>query len=70
MKNVNTFFFNGQEYYATKSISLLELVHYFNYSSSLIVVEYNNFICEKLKWNDIQIKKNDSIEIITIVGGG
>jgi len=70
MKNVNTFFFNGQEYYATKSISLLELVHYFNYSSSLIVVEYNNFICEKLKWNEIQIKKNDSIEIITIVGGG
>lgn len=70
MKNVNTFFFNGQEYYATESISLLELIHYFNYSSSLIVVEYNNFICEKLKWNDIQIKKNDSIEIITIVGGG
>jgi|TARA_B110000881_G_C18552985_1_gene505186 thiamine biosynthesis protein ThiS len=70
MKNVNTFFFNGQEYYATKSISLLQLVHYFNYSSSLIVVEYNNFICEKLKWNEIQIKKNDSIEIITIVGGG
>ena len=70
MKNVNTFFFNGQEYYATKSISLLQLIHYFNYSSSLIVVEYNNFICEKLKWNEIQIKKNDSIEIITIVGGG
>ena len=37
MKNVNTFFFNGQEYYATESISLLQLIHYFNYSSSLIV---------------------------------
>ena len=29
---------------------------------------YDNL--KKLKWNDIQIKKNDSIEIITIVGGG
>lgn len=70
MKNANTFFFNGQEYYSTKPISLLQLVNYFNYQSSLIVIEYNNFICERLKWNEIQIKKNDSIEIITIVGGG
>ena len=70
MKDLITFFFNGEEYYSTKSISLLELINYFNYQSSLIVVEYNNFICDKIKWDQIQIKKNDFIEIITIVGGG
>lgn len=70
MKDLNTFFFNGEEYYTTKCISLLELINYFDYHSSLIVVEYNNFICEKIKWDQIKIKKNDLIEIITIVGGG
>jgi len=70
MKDLITFFFNGEEYYSTKSISLLELINYFNFHSSLIVVEYNNFICEKTKWDEIEIKKNDLIEIITIVGGG
>ena len=70
MKNINTFFFNGEEYYTTQPINLLQLINYFNYHSSLIVIEYNNYICEKAKWNQIQIKKNDCIEIITIVGGG
>lgn len=70
MKDLNTFFFNGEEYHTTESINILQLINYFNYQSSLIVVEHNNFICEKLRWNEIQIKKNDSIEIITIVGGG
>ena len=70
MKKQTTFFFNGEEYYTNSPISLLELLNYFDYSSSLFVVEYNNFICDKTKWHTTQIQKNDSIEIITIVGGG
>ena len=65
-----TFFFNGEEYYITQTISLKELIDYFAYQSTLFVVECNNFICNKNKWNAIQIQKNDRIEIITIVGGG
>jgi len=65
-----TFFFNGEEYYITQTISLQELIEYFAYQSTLFVVEYNNFICNKNKWNEIKIQENDSIEIITIVGGG
>ena len=64
------FFFNGEEYYSTKPITLSELIKYFDYQSSLFVIEYNNFICHKNKWNNIIIQKNDTIEIITIVGGG
>jgi sulfur carrier protein len=70
MTNRTTFFFNGEEYFTDKTISLIELLDYFNYQSSLFVLEYNNFICNKSKWKEIQIQKNDRIEIITIVGGG
>ena len=70
MENLTTFFFNGEEYYVSQTISLGELIEYFNYQTTLFVVEYNNFICNKNKWNEILIQKNDTIEIITIVGGG
>ena len=70
MDNLTTFFFNGEEYYSTKTITLNELIEYFACQSSLFVIEYNNFICHKNKWNKILIQNNDTIEIITIVGGG
>lgn len=70
MSNKITFFFNGEEYYINQSINLKELLEYFNYTSTLFIVEYNNFICNKNKWKKTQITKNDVIEIITIVGGG
>ena len=70
MGNLITFFFNGEEYYITQTVKLNELIEYFAYQSTLFVVEYNNFICNKNKWKEIKIQKNDTIEIITIVGGG
>jgi sulfur carrier protein len=70
MYNQITFFFNGNEYYTRKSITLEDLLNYFDYNSLIFVVEYNQFICNKKKWNEIKIQHNDTIEIITIVGGG
>ena len=70
MTKINTFFFNGQEYQTKQQITISDLLNYFDYQSSLFVLEYNNFICNKNKWNEILIQKNDTIEIITIVGGG
>jgi sulfur carrier protein len=73
MNNVQwkkTFFLNGQEYYIYKSQTLFDIISYFNYNSSLFVLEYNNFICSKTNWNKITIGDNDKIEIVTIVGGG
>ena len=64
------FFFNGEEYFTDTTITLIDLLNYFNFSSTIFVVEYNHFICEKNKWKEIQIQNNDRIEIITIVGGG
>ena len=70
MSKIKNFFLNGEKYSVNKKITLLELINYFNYNSSLLVLEYNNLICNKKTWNKIYIAKNDKIEIITIVGGG
>lgn len=70
MSKLNNFYFNGQEYCTNQPINLLDLLNYFNYQPSLFVIEYNNFICNKNEWNKIKLKRNDRIELITIVGGG
>ena len=46
------------------------MVKYFNYNTALLVLEYNNLICNKKSWDKIFIQNNDVIEIVTIVGGG
>ena len=70
MSKLITFFLNGQQYYSNNAISLSDLLNYFNYNSSLLVLEYNNSICNKKNWSKIYIDNNDKIEIVTIVGGG
>jgi len=70
MSETRAFFLNGEKYYINNKITLLELINYFNYNTSLLVLEYNNSICNKKNWNEIQIHNNDKIEVVTIVGGG
>jgi sulfur carrier protein len=65
-----SFFLNGQKYFTEDDLTLFKLIKYFNYNTSLLVIEYNNLICNKVYWNNIFINENDKIEIITIVGGG
>jgi thiamine biosynthesis protein ThiS len=64
------FILNGQKYSTSANISLLDIVNYFKFNKSLIVIEYNNFIRHQKDWNIISILNNDKIEIVTIVGGG
>jgi thiamine biosynthesis protein ThiS len=70
MSKITKFFFNGEKYNIEDKITLLDLILYFDYNTSLLVLEYNNSICHKKNWNDIYIHDNDKIEIVTIVGGG
>lgn len=70
MKKTKTFFLNGEEYVADQNINLFDVIHYFNYDQSLLVLEYNKFICPKKNWSTLFIKNKDIIEIVTIVGGG
>ena len=70
MSKFNYFILNGQKYGTDYNLTLLELVKYFNYNTSLLVLEYNNLICKRKNWDKIFIQNNDKIEIVTIVGGG
>ena len=67
---MNKFFLNGQKYSTSYNLTILDLLQYFGYKKSLLVVEYNHFICSKRDWNKTFIRNNDKIEIVTIVGGG
>lgn len=64
------FILNGETYIIDQNISIFDLLMYFNYNESLLVLEYNNLICEKNKWKTTFLKHADKIEIVTIVGGG
>ena len=65
-----SFLLNGESYYVNHPITILDLIKYFNYNDSLLVLELNKLICNKNKWNNIFITNGDTIEIVTIVGGG
>ena len=40
------------------------------YKPNTIVVELNNLIINSLKWEKVKLKDGDSLEIVSIVGGG
>lgn len=70
MTNITHFYLNGQSYCVQAKVTLSDLINYFNFNHSLLVLEYNNLICDKKNWNKIFLKDQDKIEIVTIVGGG
>jgi sulfur carrier protein ThiS len=47
MSKLKHFLLNGQEYSTESDLTVLELIQYFNYNTSLLVLEYNNLICNK-----------------------
>lgn len=70
MTKFTSFFFNGQKFCTEHELTICDLTKYFNYNTSLLVLEYNNLICHKKNWDQTFIQNNDKIEIVTIVGGG
>jgi thiamine biosynthesis protein ThiS len=70
MKQITHFFLNNEKYAVHQSINLYDLITYFNYNESLLVLEYNQVIINKTYWKTTFIKHLDEIEIVTIVGGG
>ena len=70
MSNITNFFLNGHEFLIYQTITIKQILDYFNYKDSLFVIEYNNLICDRTEWSTTKINSNDKIEVITIVGGG
>lgn len=70
MTQIKFFILNGQKFYTKDNLTLQNITTYFDYNTSLFVLEYNNVICNKKNWDKIFIQNQDKIEIVTIVGGG
>ncbi len=61
---------NGSTYIYTVPFSVSELVGYLGFNQRVIVVDYNGFILEKDLWSKTIIRNQDSLEILSIAGGG
>ena len=70
MTQVKFFLLNGQLYYTEQSLTLFDLIQYFNYNFSLFVLEHNNLISNQKDWKNTFLQNQDKIEVVTIVGGG
>ncbi len=64
---------NGQEKvlgpYPTPP-SLMTIIKKLGHNPLTVVVEFNGLIINKDFWEEQEVKDGDSIEIVTIVGGG
>ena len=49
---------------------LSQALNLMGYKSNTIVVELNNLIINSIKWEKVNIKEGDNLEIVSIVGGG
>ena len=70
MSQIKYFSINGEVYYTSKHLTLLDIIVYFNYNETLLVLELNQLVCNKNKWHQIFITNKDKLEIVSIVGGG
>ena len=62
---------NGEEKILNHQPTSLEnLLTSLKYNPKLIVIEFNGKILPSTSWKDQTIKDEDSIEIVSIVGGG
>lgn len=61
---------NGKAETAGVSANLLELVVSRGLCPEKIVVEHNLVVLAKERWQETALRENDTVEIISFVGGG
>ena len=60
---------NGSWYYHY-GFTVLALIIYLGFNRNLIVVDYNGSVLTKMEWSKTHLKDEDSIEILSMAGGG
>nr|YP_009395049.1 thiamin biosynthesis protein S [Polysiphonia stricta]ARW63611.1 thiamin biosynthesis protein S [Polysiphonia stricta] len=70
MQNYLTIFINGDPFNCEPTMSLFDILIYLGVDINQVIVEYNNNIIDKIEFNILYFNQHDSIEIISIVGGG
>ncbi len=61
---------NGEVRTCLPQTSLPQLLAEMGLNPRLLAVEYNGEILHRQFWDETEIKTNDRLEIVTIVGGG
>jgi len=61
---------NGEERSCPAGLNLQEVLEHFGYRPQLVVVEFNGEILARRHWPDQPVRQADSLEVVTIVGGG
>ena len=61
---------NGKEVVIKKTQTIYEYLKENNYNLARIVIELNGEIVSKDKYNTINLKDTDVMEVLTFVGGG
>nr|ARW65065.1 thiamin biosynthesis protein S [Polysiphonia sertularioides] len=69
-QNYLTVFINGDPFNCQKSMSLLDILYYLNIDIYSVIVEYNYVVIDKRHLQNLYMNHNDSVEVISIVGGG
>ena len=61
---------NGELQQCRSGLDLESLLKELGYVPRLVVVEFNGTILPRQQWRLQQVGESDSLEIVTIVGGG
>ena len=61
---------NGQIEKVKENITLLDFVESKGLKPENVVIEYNLNIVKSEEWSNTVLKENDSLEVLSFVGGG
>ena len=61
---------NGQETQVAEGLSLGQFLAQRKINAKTVVVEYNARIVKPQEWSQVMLRDDDSLEIISFVGGG
>jgi sulfur carrier protein len=61
---------NGESRTCSPQTQLPQLLEQLGLNPRLVAVEYNGEILHRQFWSETQMQEGDTLEIVTIVGGG
>ena len=61
---------NGLKFAYKTPFSMLELINYMGFNKNVIVIDYNGYILDANIWKTTFLRDNDSVEILSMAGGG
>lgn len=65
-----TLYINGEAQRCPAHMRLPQLFEQLGLNPRLVAVEYNGEILHRQFWDDTEVRQDDRLEIVTIVGGG